>query len=268
MLLTNKMAVLFGAAGSLGSTIARAFAREGARLFLSGRHLDNVQQLADTINGSGGRAEAQEVDALDEKAVSRYIEGVVQAAGRIDIVFNAIALDPLQGIPLTDMSLKDFSRPVQIATETQFITGVTVARVMQKQRSGVILSLTATPGGIGYPHVGGFGPACCVMESLSRNLASELGPYGIRVVNMRSGGSPDSRVFAEATKNQPEVMKTVLQKLQDDTMLKKQPPMADIANLAVFLCSDLAASITGVTVDTTAGTTAALNYRTMPIPLR
>jgi 3-oxoacyl-[acyl-carrier protein] reductase len=80
-------------------------------------------------------------------------------------------------------------------------------------------------------------------------------------VNIRSGGSPDSRIFKEAALSNPEIMKPVLEGLQTDTMLKKQPPMADIANTAVFLASDLAASITGVTVDVTAGTTAALNYR-------
>jgi len=69
---------------------------------------------------------------------------------------------------------------------------------MAKQKSGVILSLTATPGGIGYPMVGGFGPACCAIEAFSRNLASELGPHGVRVVNLRSAGSHDSRPFREA----------------------------------------------------------------------
>lgn len=84
------------------------------------------------------------------------------------------------------------------AMETQFITATAAARVMVKQRSGVILSLTATPGGIGYANVGGFGPACCAIEGLSRDLGAELGLYGVRVVNIRSAGSPDSRVFKEA----------------------------------------------------------------------
>ena len=132
---------------------------------------------------------------------------------------------------------------------------------MAKQGSGVILSLTATPGGIGYPYTGGFAAACAAVESFSRNLASELGVFGVRVVNMRSGVSPDSSVFKEAIEGRPEAMKSVLQKMEDDTMLKKLPMMEDIANLAVFLTSDLASMITGVTVDITAGTTAGLNYR-------
>ena len=78
---------------------------------------------------------------------------------------------------------------------------------------------------------------------------------------MRSGGSPDLRVFKEAIDSKPEIMKSVIQKMEDDTMLKKLPLMEDIANLAVFLSSELASKITGVTVDITAGTTAGLNYR-------
>ena len=132
---------------------------------------------------------------------------------------------------------------------------------MMKQGSGVILSLTATPGGIGYPYTGGFAPTCCAIECFSKNLASELGPYGVRVVNIRSGGSPDSRIFREAIDNHPEELKTVLQKMKEDTMLKSLPLMADIASVAVFLASDMAGMITGVTIDVTCGTTAALNYK-------
>jgi 3-oxoacyl-[acyl-carrier protein] reductase len=135
---------------------------------------------------------------------------------------------------------------------------------MKKQGFGVILSLTATPGGIGYPLTAGFAPACCAMECLSRNLASELGIYGIRVVNIRSGGSPDSKVFKDAIERHPDEMAVVLGKMENDTMLKKLPLMADIANVAVFLVSDMAGKITGVTVDVTCGTTAGLNYRMAP----
>jgi enoyl-[acyl-carrier-protein] reductase (NADH) len=132
---------------------------------------------------------------------------------------------------------------------------------MIKQRSGVILSLTATPGGIGYPFTAGFAPACCAMEGFSRNLAGEVGFYGIRVVNIRSAGSPDSKVFMDAIAALPDEMKVVLAGMENDTMLKKLPLMADIANVATFLASDLAGAITGVTVDATCGTTAGLNYR-------
>jgi enoyl-[acyl-carrier-protein] reductase (NADH) len=78
---------------------------------------------------------------------------------------------------------------------------------------------------------------------------------------MRSAGSPDSRVFKEAIANNWKDMQAILRTMEADTMLKKLPLMSDIANLAVFLSSDMAGGITGVTVDVTCGTTAGLNYR-------
>ena len=261
MLLRNKNAVIYGAGGSLGGAVAKALAAAGAQVFLSGRNLGSVQKTADAILASGGRAEVAQVDATDEKGIQHYIHGVVQKAGSIDISFCAIDLQVVQNMPLVEMGADDFVRPVTIAMRSQFLTSIAAGKQMMKQGSGVILSLTATPGGIGYPNTAGFAPACAAMESFSRNLASELGVYGVRVVNMRSGGSPDSKVFKQAIEENPDVMASVLLKMENDTMLKKLPLMADIANLAVFLSSDLAGKITGVTIDVTAGTTAALNYR-------
>jgi NAD(P)-dependent dehydrogenase (short-subunit alcohol dehydrogenase family) len=264
MILLNKNAIIYGAGGSVPAAIAKALAAAGARVFLTGRNLSNVQKVADDILVSGGKAEATQVDALDEKAVNYYITTVVEKAGTIDISFDAIGLEVVQNMPLVDISVEDFVRPVTIAMRTQFLTATAAARVMMKQGSGVILSLTATPGGIGYPLTAGFAPACAAMESFSRNLASELGIYGIRVVNIRSGGSPDSKVFKDAIESNPEVMAHVLKSMKDDTMLKALPLMEDIANVAVFLASDLAGKITGVTIDVTCGTTAGLNYRMGP----
>jgi 3-oxoacyl-[acyl-carrier protein] reductase len=265
-MLQNKNAIIYGAGGSLGGAVAKALAGSGARLFLTGHQLSSVQKLADEILASGGQAETDIVDAFDEKAISNHLNKVISRAGRVDISFNAVGVDVVQGIPLIDMSEEDFINPITRSMQSRFLTAKIAGKAMMKQGSGVILFLTATPGGIGYPYTGGFAPACCAIESFSRNLASELGVYGVRVVTMRSGGSPDSRVFKEAIDSKPELMKTVIQQMENDTMLKKLPPMADIGNLAIFLCSDMAGSITGVAVDATCGTTAGLNYRAVPSP--
>ena len=214
MILKNKNAIIYGAGGSLGSAVAKTLAKEGAKIFLAGRNLLSVQKVANEIIASGGRAEANQVDALDEEAVHHHIESVVQSAATIDISFNAIDLQVVQNIPLVEMSVNDFVRPVNIAMTTQFITATAAAKIMIKQGSGVILSLTATPGGIGYPFTAGFAPACCAIESFSRNLASELGVYGVRAVNIRSAGSPDSKVFKEAIDADPEAMKPILQNME------------------------------------------------------
>lgn len=266
MMLLNKNAVIYGAGGSLGGAVARALAAAGARLFLSGRSLDSVQKVADDICASGGRAEVSLADALNENDVSSHVDAVVRKAGTVDISFSAIDLQVVQNMPLVDMRADDFVRPVTIAMQSHFLTATAAAKVMMKQGSGVILSLTATPGGIGYPFTGGFAPACSAIETFSRNLASEVGVYGVRVVNIRSGGSPDSRVFKQAMDEHPKEVEPILRNMENDTMLKKLPLMADIANVAVFLSSDMAGKITGVTVDVTGGTTAGLNYKVDRVP--
>jgi NAD(P)-dependent dehydrogenase (short-subunit alcohol dehydrogenase family) len=261
MMLQNKNAVIYGAGGSIGGAVGRAFAMAGAKVFLTGHGLSSVQKVADDIIASGGLAEIAEVDALNEKAVNDHINSVVRKAGSIDLSFNAIGVQDTQNIPLVEMNLEDFMRPIKIAMQTQFITATAAGRIMINQKSGVILSLTATPGGIGYPMVGGFGPACCAIESLSRDLASELGRHGVRVVNIRSAGSPDTRIFIEAIANGGEEALTIIKNMEEDTMLKTLPMMEDIANTAVFLASQMAGKITGVTIDVTCGTTTGLNYK-------
>ena len=261
MLLANKNAVIYGGGGSLGSTIAQTLASEGARVFVVGLNLDQVKQTADHIITAGGKAEASQVDALDEKQVKDHLDELVRRHGTVDISFCAIDLYPVQGIPLIDLKTEDFVRPVARATQSLFVTATAAARIMKKQHSGVILTLTATSAGIAYPYTGGFAPAGAVIELVTKNLASELGVHGIRAVNIRSGGSPDSRVFKEVIQSDPELMRGVLQGMEDDTMLKRLPLMKDIAQVAVFLCSDHARQITGVTIDVTAGSTAGLSYR-------
>ena len=261
MLLQNKNAILFAAGGSVGGAIARSLAKAGAKVFLSNHHIDPVQKLADEIIAAGGKAEVALVDALNEKEVNDYINEIVKKAGSIDISMNLIKTEDIQGIPLVDLPFEDFIRPIRRVSESHFLTGAAAGRIMIRQGAGVILSLTATPGGIGYPTAGGFGPACSVIEKISLGLASELGRYGIRVVNIRSGGSPDSQPFVDALAHGGQKAVDFIKKIEDDTMLKKMPVMNDIANVAVFLASEMAAGITGVTVDVTCGTTSALNYK-------
>ena len=254
MLLQNKNAVIYGGGKSLAGAVARAMAREGAAIYLAGRNVASLQKVKEDIIRDGGRAEVAELDGMDEKAIGQHLESVVASAGTLDVSFNLIGVPNVQNITVTDISLEEFIQPITGAMTTQFLTTAAAARIMIKQGSGVILSLTATPGGIGYPLTAGFGVACAAMEGFSRNLAAELGPHGVRVVNIRSAGSPDSRPFAEALASAGDMIKPILKRMAEDTMLKKLPLMEDIANTAVYLSSYLADKVTGITIDVTVGT--------------
>src|SRR5215472_433526 len=108
MLLENKNAVIYGAGGDVGSAVARAFAREGARVFLLGRTLLPLEAVAEEITQGGGMAEVAQGDALDGPAVEQQLDEVVQKAGSLASAFNVIGIGSVQGAPLIEMQLEQF----------------------------------------------------------------------------------------------------------------------------------------------------------------
>jgi 3-oxoacyl-[acyl-carrier protein] reductase len=254
MLLEYKVAVIYGAGGSIGGAVARAFAREGAQVFLAGRTLSALDVVAKDISTAGGVAQSAQVDALDEQAIERYLGEVVRTAGRIDISFNAIGLRDTQGTPLTQMPLEDFERPVMTAVRTQFLTARAAARHMIKQGSGVILTFGGAGGrdpirdyctGGRQVYLGGFQVALGVIEVLRRQLACELGPHGIRVVTLQSSGVPETI---------PEPLREVItESLVGSSMLKRSETLEDVGNVAAFAASDLARTMTATTFNITCG---------------
>src|SRR6202171_4668375 len=109
-MLKNKVAVIYGAGGGIGSAVSRSFASEGAKVFLTGLHAASVEAVAKDIVSAGGSAEAAEVDALDEQAVDKHLQSVIDKAGRVDISFNAIdvPIEKVAGAPLTEMDAEKF----------------------------------------------------------------------------------------------------------------------------------------------------------------
>lgn len=256
MLLEKKNAVIYGAAGALGGAVAREFARQGARVFLAGRTRATLDAVAENILATGGAAETAEVDALDEQAVERHADVVVEQAGGIDVSFNAISLQDVQLIPFVEMSPDDFARPILIGTRTNFLTARAAGRRMAQRGSGVILTLSSSAAGppnrADIP-VGGFGVACTAIEAMTGYLAAELGPAGIRVVCLRPEGIPESWAGAstDGWSRPPDDVETLL---KDDSPLGRVTTLADLANAAAFVASDRAAAMTGTVANVTSGT--------------
>ncbi|WP_129663420.1 SDR family NAD(P)-dependent oxidoreductase, partial [Phytoactinopolyspora endophytica] len=129
MLLENKITVIYGAGGSVGGAAARAFAREGARVFLAGRTRSTLEIVAKDISESGSSADVAEVDALDEQAVGEHVDAVVARTGRLDVSFNAVGMDNGdQGIPLVELSADAYVRPVNEYLRAQFVTAKAAVR--------------------------------------------------------------------------------------------------------------------------------------------
>jgi NAD(P)-dependent dehydrogenase (short-subunit alcohol dehydrogenase family) len=258
MLLKGKNAIIYGAGGSIGGAVAKAFAAEGARVFLTGRTKDKLDAVAAEISAAGGAAEVAVVDALDEHAVDAHAASVMASAGSIDISFNLIMRGDVQGIPLIDMTTADFVRPITNGITTAFITARAAARQMVKQSSGVILALDSRSA-TASPMMGGTGPADGALDSLMRNLAIELGPQGVRVAGIYTAGLPETlspEKLAEVNPNlqlDEAAFQGLLAHLDQMRMLKRSPTLAQVAATATFLASDQAAAITGCFVDATAG---------------
>jgi NAD(P)-dependent dehydrogenase (short-subunit alcohol dehydrogenase family) len=200
MMLNNKVAVIYGAGGGIGGAVARAFASEGANLFLTGRNLAPVEAVAKEVVAAGGSAEAAEVDALDEQAVDKHLQSVIDKAGRIDISFNAVGIPnaTIVGAPLIDLNVEHFSLAITTYVTSYFLTARLAARHMIPNKSGVIMTVTALHSRTGLPLVGGYGPAQAAKEALTRDLSAELAPQGIRVVGLRPQGMPETRTIKDA----------------------------------------------------------------------
>jgi NAD(P)-dependent dehydrogenase (short-subunit alcohol dehydrogenase family) len=239
MLLEHKTAIVYGAAGPVGAAVASAFAREGARVVLTGRTQQTLARVAERIRDVGGTAQTAVVDVIDTAATQAHADEVA-ASGGIDIAFNATSNDDLQGIPLLDMDFADFVRPVSKVLATHFTIATATARHMMS-RGGVILAMGG--GREAIPMLGGSHVAWSALAGLCRQLASELGPSGIRVAWLLSPGSPDPGDSGPGDGDS----------LAQGTLLGRRPSYQDVANAAVFAASDWAATMTATEINLTGG---------------
>ena len=265
MLPRDKIAVVYGAGGGVGSAIARKFSLEGAHVYLTGRRLDPVKNIATEISKSGGTAKAAELDALDEKAIDAHLDSVVTEAGKIDISFNAVGVPAsliaekgMQGVPLTDIPLESFTLPIATYTRTNFLAGrAVVRRMVQNQTQGVILMHTPEPARMGLPLLGGMAPAWAAMEALCRSFSAEFASHGIRVVCLRTTGLPETKtieiVFGIHAKVLGVDWEQARNFMESTTHARRSSTLEEFTDMAAFLASDLAKGMTGTVANLTLG---------------
>lgn len=218
-------------------------------MFLAGRTLATLDEVAEGIRSAGGSVETARVDALDERAVDELADAVAASAGGIDISFNLISYGDVQGTPLAEMALEDFERPVMAAVRTQFLTSRAAARHMIRQGSGVILTFGGAGGRdpIRDYLSGGFQVALGAIDVLRRQLACELGPHGIRVVTLQSGGVPET--------TREDWREAITESFVGSSMLKlkRAETLDDVGNVAALAASDLARTMTATSLNITCG---------------
>ncbi|MFE3056728.1 SDR family NAD(P)-dependent oxidoreductase [Nocardia sp. NPDC059239] len=259
MLLENKNVVVYGAGGAVGSAVARGFAHAGARVFLTGRNPDIVNTVAKEISAAGGGAETAVVDARDEKSVTEHLDAVVAEVGGIDVSFNAIGISPLglQGIPLTDLSVDNFMRPVTTYAQAHFVTAKSAARHMIPRGSGVIMMHTPEPARVPLPLVGGMSVGWAAMEALNRALSAEWAQHGVRSICLRTTGMVETPVIdvvfglhADALGIPKDQFTAAVSAM---THRKRPTTLTELTAVAVFLASDRASAMTGTVANLTGG---------------
>jgi NAD(P)-dependent dehydrogenase (short-subunit alcohol dehydrogenase family) len=259
VLLEKKNAIVYGASGAVGSAVAHAFAAEGARVFLAGRTSAALEAVAEKIQAAGGVTDVATVDALDADAVEAHADAVVQKAGSLDISFNLVSLPQtgIQGTRIADLSPDGFDLPMATYPKANFLTARAAARRMTDQGSGVILTITASPSRSALPLMGGMAPAWAAIEALSRGLAAELGPHGVRVVCLNAAGMMDTPQISEVYGLHADaygISRDAFQARMIDRTLRKQlPTAAEIANVAAFVASDRSSAITGAIANLSGG---------------
>jgi 3-oxoacyl-[acyl-carrier protein] reductase len=185
MKLGGKTAVVFAATGAIGLAASRRLAADGARIFISGRRGDEIERLARDI-GAGWAV----VDATDETQVEGWLDDLAKQADGLDIVFNAIGLRAAAvgyATPSTRLPVDTFLLPLTLIVGSQFLTARVAARRMAVQGRGAIVTLFASLSG-------------GAVEAMTRSLAAEFGPDGVRLNCVRAGGMPEARTIRESSR--------------------------------------------------------------------
>ena len=257
MLLANKIAVIYGGGGAVGGAAARAFAREGASVVLAGRTRGPLEQVAGEIRDGGGAVEVAVVDAADLAAVEQHLDAVIADRGRVDVSMNATSLHgELQGTPLCQMAVGDFTLPAVTALTLNFHTATAAARRMATAGGGVIITMSTSAAALSgrdrvYHRTGGFGVACAAVEELTRSLAGEVGRDGIRVVCLRPDALPET--WGPGALDPEHTVHEAYEYMTAGTALGRLPTLQQVAEAAAFVASDRAGAMTGAVVNLTCG---------------
>jgi NAD(P)-dependent dehydrogenase (short-subunit alcohol dehydrogenase family) len=259
--LKDKVAVVFAASGEIAGAVARSFSQHGAKVYVTARNLDAVKVLAREITASGGKAEAAKVDALNETEIDNFLKKVVSDNGKLDVVFNGIAVDysEMGGRPPAMVAtLEQFLAPMQKICGSQFLTSRVAAKYMMESRSeGTVLLLTAAASRTKIPNLAGFSAACAAVEALTRVMAAEWGGDGIKVICICSGALMETKRISgwieSAAKQYGIPMEQLVAQYKAFDILKTSPTLKQVGETAAFLASEPGIAFNSHIVDVDCG---------------
>jgi gluconate 5-dehydrogenase len=238
--LSGRVALVTGAARGLGLAIARGLARAGALTVLNGRDPKALAAARATIEGEGGRADAAVFDVTDRDAVRTAIADLEARHGAIDVVVNNAGIQRRH--PVTEFPLADWDAIIATNLTAPFLVAQAALPGMMTRGRGVIINIASLMSELGRPTIVPYTAAKGGVRQLTRGLATELGPAGIRVNAIAPG------YFLT------EMNRALIDNKEFDTWVRGRTPMRrwgdpdELAGIAVFLASDAASYITGQTI--------------------
>lgn len=240
MLLQNKVAIITGGSRGIGYATVQAFLRQGARVALCASRQENADKAVESLKKEFPDADLLGIapDLADYESVKAAFDGVENTWGRIDILVNNAGVS--ESTPFTAYTEETFDRVLDLNVKGVYNCARAVCDGMVARHSGVILntssmvSISGQPGGVAYP------TSKFAVNGFTLSLARELGPQGVRVNAVAPGITETDMMRA--------VPKEVIDPLIAQIPLRRLGQPEDIANAFVFLASDLASYITGVTL--------------------
>lgn len=235
--LNGRVAIITGASKGIGAAIAQTFAANGAKVVVSSRKQEAVDEVAAEIVANGGEALGFAAHVGDGEALQNLVNFTIQAFGRIDILVNNAAINPVFG-PLED-SLEAMDKIMQINVKAPLQLAKFALEHLKAHSNAAIINISSVEAFIATEGLGSYSVSKAALNMLTKSMAKEWGKYGIRA-NAICPGLIRTK-FSEALWSNEAILKYYL----NQTPLKRIGEPEEIANLALFLASDAAAYSTG-----------------------
>ncbi|MDI3257007.1 MAG: SDR family oxidoreductase [Kyrpidia sp.] len=246
--LMNKIAIITGGASGQGKAASLLFAKEGATVIVADFDAEKGKKAVDEIIAQNGNAEFHHVDVTRESLVESLVKSVVAKYGRLDIMYNNAGLVKMR--PIGELPTDDWDFTIRFELQQVYYGCKYALQQMEKKGYGVILNTASTSGLVGIPGHGPHAATKAGVIGLTRSIAVDYGPKGIRCNAVAPGFIPYTQQTGDLSND--EFIRMMLQAQP----LKRHGRPEDVAQCALFLCSDEASWITGQVIAVDGGYTA------------
>lgn len=248
MRLKDKVAVITGAGSGFGEGMARRFAEEGAKVVVNDINLDGGKRVVEAIRKAGGKAVFHKADVTRDAQVKAMVAAALKRFGRLDIMVNNAGFTH-RNQPMTSVTEKEFDRIFAVNVKAIFLAARHVVPIMTKQGGGVILNTASTAAVRPRPGLTWYNGSKGAVVTITKSMAVELAPDKIRVVAINPVVSATGMLAQFIGKDTPEMRARFVATIP----MGRMSTATDIANTALFLCSDEAEFLTGVCVEVDGG---------------